>query len=131
MNSSTEESMKFLKVIKDVKQPIERYDSKFAFYSRIARSAKSTSIGYMCIEPNGIVGLHEAPIPQLFLVVQGEGWVRVQNGSKVLVKMGEGVFFDRGELHESGTETGMISIILQSDKFLLEFMESNEREINL
>ena len=36
---------------------------------------EAATIGYMYIDGEGTVGYHEAPIPQLFIVVEGEGWV--------------------------------------------------------
>lgn len=36
---------------------------------------EAATIGYMYIDGEGTVGHHPAPIPQLFIVVEGEGWV--------------------------------------------------------
>jgi len=109
--------MKLFRFGKDVGQPMERYQSSSIIYSQIAQICSPSSIGCMHIEPEGIVGLHEAPTPQLFLVVEGEGWVRGESEPSLLVKMGEGVFFDSGEWHESRSLTGMTCIIVQCDEF--------------
>lgn len=107
--------MKIFRFTKEVGQSIERYQSSAVTYTQITKLMTSSSIGYMFIEPKGIVGLHEAPAPQLLLVVQGEGWVRGQDENRISVKMGEGVFWERGEWHESGSENGMTCIIIQCD----------------
>ena len=51
-----------------------------------------------------------------FLLLRVKGWVRGEREPSLLVKMGEGVFFDRGEWHESGSLTGMTCIIVQCDE---------------
>ena len=109
--------MKFIRFSKDTGQSVVRYESRSVIYSRIAQTFTPASIGFMYVEPEGIIGIHEAPTPQLFLVVQGEGWVREQSELKVVVRTGEGVFFDKGEWHESGSVLGMTCIIVQSDEF--------------
>jgi len=109
--------MKFFSFSKDTGQSVERYESRSVIYSRIAQTFTPASIGFMFVEPGGIIGIHEAPTTQLFLVVQGEGWVRGQSELKVVIRMGEGVFFDKGEWHESGSVLGMTCIIVQSDEF--------------
>ena len=109
--------MKYFRFGKDVSRPMKLYESSSIFYSRIAQITTPSSIGFMYIEPGGIIGIHEAPTPQLFLVVQGEGWVRGRSESCIPVKMGEGVFFDRREWHESGSVIGMTCIIMQCDEF--------------
>ncbi|WP_236631828.1 hypothetical protein [Anoxybacillus sp. UARK-01] len=50
-----------------------KYNSKLPSYTRITKLTESAVIGCMYIEANGVVGYHEAPVPQLFLLVQGEG----------------------------------------------------------
>lgn len=50
-----------------------KYNPKLPSYTRITKLTESAVIGCMYIEPNGVVGYHEAPVPQLFLVVQGKG----------------------------------------------------------
>ena len=94
--------MKFFGFGKDVSRPMERYESISISYSRITQITTPSSIVFIYIEPGGIIGNHETPTPQLFLVVQGEGWVRGQSESCIPVKIGEGIFLDRGEWHESG-----------------------------
>jgi quercetin dioxygenase-like cupin family protein len=58
--------------------------------------------------------MHPATMPQLFLVIEGAGWVRVEGDEKVSVSKGTAVFWEAGEQHESGTETGMVAIVIES-----------------
>ena len=72
--------------------------------SRIVRTEKPIHIGCMYLETNGVVGYHDAVIPQLLLVISGEGWVRGEDEFKVKVKTGDAVFWKKGEGHETTTE---------------------------
>ncbi|MFD2629967.1 cupin domain-containing protein [Oceanobacillus kapialis] len=93
---------------------IHNYDSVSAFYSKILRTDEPTNIGFINIEKDGFVGYHEAPVQQLFVVVQGEGWVEGEDGKRVMLKGGEGVFWRKGEGHISGSETGLTALVVQS-----------------
>jgi len=53
----------------------------------------------------------------LFLVVQGEGWVSGESDKRVFIKTGEAAYWEKGEWHESGTESGITAIIIESVKF--------------
>lgn len=87
-----------------------------ALNSQIAEITTPSSIGCMFVEPEGIIGFHKAPSAQLLLVVQGEGWARGRDEDRIKVKAYEGVFWDKGEWHEAGSERGMTCIIVQSDE---------------
>ncbi|WP_245752285.1 cupin domain-containing protein [Planifilum fulgidum] len=50
---------------------------------------------------------------QLFLVVSGSGRVRGEASDRVPIRAGEAVFWEAGEGHESGTETGMTAIVIE------------------
>ncbi len=60
--------------------------------------------------PGGIVGGHSAVGDQLFVVVQGEGWVRTEASEPERIAAGEAAVWNAGEWHESGTDTGMTAI---------------------
>ena len=63
-------------------------------------------------EPDGEIGEHETGFGQLFIVVEGTGWVRA--GSKIHdVGVGDVVRLERGEIHAKGSETGMTAVMVQ------------------
>jgi quercetin dioxygenase-like cupin family protein len=95
---------------------ITRYDSKHLIFSRIVRTSAAAHIGCMHLGPNGVVGYHQAVVPQLFLVVQGEGWVRGEEEERTPLHAGQAAFWQAGEWHESGTETGMMVIVIESEE---------------
>lgn len=106
--------MQFFKFNKESGKEIGNYHSEFAIYSRIIRTSDSAQIGCIYIEPNGVVGYHEAPLPQLFLIVQGQGWVTSEDREKVFVTQGDCVFWEKGEGHESNSDIGMTAIVIES-----------------
>jgi hypothetical protein len=69
------------------------------------------------LEPNGLIGYHQAGVPQMFLIVQGQGWVRGDAPKRTSIQAGQGVHWEQGEWHEAGTETGVIAIIIEDARF--------------
>jgi quercetin dioxygenase-like cupin family protein len=67
------------------------------------------------MEPEGVLGRNAAPSDQLFLVVEGQGWVAGYDGERIELVAGQGAIWEEGELHESGTDSGMTVVIVQSD----------------
>ena len=65
----------------------------------------------------GFVPRHPATGPQLFCVVEGSGWVSGDDGERVPIKSGQAAFWDTGETHESGTDTGMKAIVVECPSF--------------
>jgi quercetin dioxygenase-like cupin family protein len=116
--------MQLFRFDKELGKDIQNYNSEFAIYSRIIKTSDSAQIGCIYIEPNGVVGYHEAPVPQLFLIVQGQGWVTSENREKVFVTQGECVFWEKGEGHESSSDIGMTAIVIESPTLDPAFMLS-------
>ncbi|MFC7371895.1 cupin domain-containing protein [Fictibacillus iocasae] len=92
---------------------ISKFDSNFIM-SRIAKTGVNAHIGCMHLDAGGIVGYHEAVIPQLLVVVGGEGVVRTENEEKT-VKAGDAVFWQKGEGHETRTDSGLTAIVIESE----------------
>lgn len=70
----------------------------------------------MYIGANGLIAGHEATVPQLLIVVQGEGWVSGSDGVRTRIKQGQLAFWNGGEWHETTSELGMTAIILELDQ---------------
>ncbi|MCC8433935.1 cupin [Brevibacillus sp. M2.1A] len=107
--------MKRFRFDQQVGKTIDRYNSVHATISRVVRTPNSVSIGCIHLEAGGIVGYHPAPCPQLFLVVNGEGWVRGEGTERIPIQSGQAAFWITGEGHESGSETGMTAIVIEGD----------------
>jgi len=107
--------MKKYNFTQELANQINNYQSIDAFYTKIMKTVEPANIGFIYIEPGGVVGMHEAPVPQLFIVIQGEGWICGEDKEKVIIKTGDGVLWQTGEAHESGSETGLTALVIQSE----------------
>jgi quercetin dioxygenase-like cupin family protein len=67
------------------------------------------------IAPGGVVGRHPSVVPQLFVVVRGSGWVSGGDGERESIAAGEAVLWETREEHESGSEEGMIALVLETE----------------
>jgi quercetin dioxygenase-like cupin family protein len=105
--------MRFFRFDAEVRRMIERFGSRKVGVSRIVRSEGLFQAGCMHFDPGGVIGFHPAGVNQLFLVVSGSGWVRDETSGRVPIRAGEAVFWEAGEGHESGTETGMTAIVIE------------------
>lgn len=105
--------MQFYRFDREMRRDIQAFDSKNVGITPIIRKEGFTSAGCMHFDAGSVLGMHEAVGPQLFLVVDGEGWVRVEGEDKVPVSKGTACFWTAGENHESGSETGMAAIIIE------------------
>lgn len=70
----------------------------------------------MYLEENGVIGFHQAVVPQLLIIVNGKGSVRVENEEYVKVQSGEAVFWTKGEWHETKSEKGLTAIVIESEE---------------
>ena len=107
--------MKIFKFNKEIGQEVRNFNSDLAFYSKLMKTEETTNIGFMYIEKGGVVGFHKAPVPQLFIIVQGEGWIEGEDRKKIILKSGDGVFWGKGEGHASGSEVGLTAVVIQSN----------------
>ena len=94
---------------------IDRFDSVGATATRVAKSDGAAQLTCLTIAPGGTIGAHPAPVPQLFLIVSGEGWIAGPDGERVPVTAGTAVRWEPGEEHASGTETGMTALALEGE----------------
>jgi quercetin dioxygenase-like cupin family protein len=107
--------VKFFRFDKEIGFQIKRYDSQTAHFIKVLRSKQETSVGFIHIDAGGVVGYHQASVQQLFIIVQGEGWVTGTDREKMEIKSGEGVMWEGGEWHESGSESGMLALVIESE----------------
>ncbi|MDZ5471504.1 cupin [Bacillus sp. 31A1R] len=98
----------------EVGNPIQAYGSSFDM-SRIGVFEGKFHIGCMHLGEDGLVGRHDATSNQLFLVIEGEGWVSGPDHIKLPIKAGQAAFWVTGENHESGTENMMKAVVIEGD----------------
>ncbi|WP_186579623.1 cupin [Aquibacillus kalidii] len=106
--------MEIYRFDKDSGVPVSKFNSNFTM-ARIMQTNKSAHIGCMYLEERGIIGYHQAVIPQLLLIMNGEGYVRGQQENYVKVQSGDAVFWNKGEWHETKTDNGLTAIVIESE----------------
>jgi quercetin dioxygenase-like cupin family protein len=107
--------MKIFRFDSDVGRKIEKFESANFILSAIAHLKTEARVSCIHLGANGVVGYHQAVTPQLFLVTQGQGWVRDETSERISIAPGHAAFWEKGEWHESGTSTGLMAIIVESD----------------
>ena len=95
------------------RSPITAHGSVGATVTPVARE-EHVSVVQIELEPDGVLGMHPAAIPQLFVVIAGEGTVRGADGEPRLVAAGDAVWWDAGEQHETRSGTGLIALVIES-----------------
>lgn len=92
---------------------IDRHGSNF----RISRLIDNEHIHVACmyLEAGGLVGYHPASDYQLFVVMQGEGWVRAGDGERAPLRRGQAAYWSPGEYHAAGTDTGMVALVIEGN----------------
>src|SRR5690625_7893919 len=98
---------------KEVGRKVTKFNSDFIM-SRITQTKGKAQIGCMHLDKNGVIGYHQAVVPQLLLIVSGEGWVRSETDGVIKVHSGEAVFWEKNEWHETKTDTGLTEIVIES-----------------
>ncbi|PAV29677.1 cupin [Virgibacillus profundi] len=100
---------------KEAGKKITQFNSNFVM-SKIINTDSAVHIGCMYLEANGIIGYHQAVVPQLLLILEGEGTVRGKNSKTEHVKKGDAVFWKKGEWHETVSEHGLTAIVIEGEE---------------
>jgi quercetin dioxygenase-like cupin family protein len=100
----------------EVAEPIALFESVAS--SSVELGCGSGEVHVYCVhfDANAQIGVHPTGFCQLFLVVQGSGWAAGGDGRRVQLEAGQGVFFEVGEIHSKGSDTGMIAIMVQASE---------------
>lgn len=99
----------------DAGRPIADYGSAGLTIAPVARMTSAAQVVAMWLAPGGNVGRHPADGGQLFLVTQGEGWVEGGDGAQHAIRAGQAAWWDDGESHAAGTESGMAALVIEGD----------------
>lgn len=91
--------MKIYKFTREAGKKIKKFDSNFVM-TRILNTDSKVHIGCVQLEANGVIGYHQAVVPQILLVVEGEGKVRGREEIVVQVKRGDAIYWGQDEWHE-------------------------------
>ena len=108
--------MKLYRFDAEVGKNIDLFGSSSFVISKIAHVFEDAVIRCAHLGINSVIGYHQTTIPQLFLVVQGAGWVRGEAPDRTPIKTGQAAYWGKDEWHESGSETGMTALLIEGMK---------------
>ncbi len=107
--------MKLFRFDAEVGKVIGQYGSVKAVHTHLLRPNQPVSVGCIYLGAGGVIGYHEAVKNQLFAVVSGNGWVLGADEKRFPITAGQAAFWEGGEFHESGTDVGMMAIVIEGD----------------
>jgi hypothetical protein len=108
--------MRILEFSHERARPIQLFATSGASNVHLASGRGEVHAYCQYFEPGGTIGTHPAGYAQLFVVVEGEGWVAGVDGTHVPIVTGQAAFFDPGEIHSKGSGKGMTAITVQADE---------------
>ena len=98
---------------------ITQHDSSGATIAGVARASGEVRVALLRLDAGGVLGLHPAVGPQLFLVVAGEGRVQGGEGERHPIAAGTAAFWEDGEVHETTTAAGLTAVIVEGESLEL------------
>ena len=107
--------MRFFRCDETTGHPITQFGSINVVISGVVQTSGAVQIGRMQLGPGDVVGYHQATKPQLFFVVEGAGWVRSEGPERFPIAAGQAAYWETDEWHESGSEHGMVAIVIEGD----------------
>jgi quercetin dioxygenase-like cupin family protein len=105
--------MKLIEFTRSQAQSVELFNSVSAASLPLGDGQGEAHVHCVFFDAGGKIGEHPTGFAQLFLVTEGSGWATGADGRRVELHAGQGVYFERGENHSEGSETGMTAIMVQ------------------
>jgi quercetin dioxygenase-like cupin family protein len=93
--------------------PIVAFASRDAAAAELAAGSGEAHAHIVHIAAGGEIGPHVTGFGQLFVVLDGSGWVAGDDGERVSISAGEVAYFARGEGHSKGSATGLRALMIQ------------------
>ena len=103
---------------------ITEHDSQNAAISLLFRRSNDVFLVCIRLAEGGVLGYHQATADQLFLVVEGSGWVRAEGTDRMPITAGQAAFWQAGEWHETTTDTGLTALVIEGGRLDLAALEA-------
>jgi quercetin dioxygenase-like cupin family protein len=81
--------------------------------TRIAQFTATARATCLALAPGGVIGTHPASSHQVLLIVTGSGWVSGNDAARVPVTAGQAAYWAPGEVHTTGSDTGLTAVALE------------------
>lgn len=108
--------MRIYRVEPEYARIVTAFGSSGAKIAPILRNTSGCHVSYLKLTGGGELGLHPAVGEQVFLVLEGEGWVEDETGERVVIQAGEAAFWMDGENHRSGSEHGLTAMLIEGSE---------------
>lgn len=115
-------AVKILRFGRGVAAAFTQFGSEGALVSTVARTEGRVLVSALHLDGGGGLGRHQAVVNRLMLVVAGQGWVAGGDGEHQAIEPGRAAYWEAGEEHECGTDTGLIGVIVESKDLSTELM---------
>jgi mannose-6-phosphate isomerase-like protein (cupin superfamily) len=79
------------------------------------RSEGRFQTALMRLGEDGVIAYHPAAVPQMLIVLSGNGTVCSEERRYLPVREGSAVFWDKGEWHETRSEKGMTALVIEGE----------------
>ena len=91
------------------------FDSSGFVFSKLVRLEDARDLRISCahVQAGGVIGHHPATVPQLFVVVQGQGIVLGADGVAIPIQAGEMALWLIDEWHETRSEAGLTALMVE------------------
>lgn len=107
--------MKIIRLDQIEGKQIKQYGSENFIMRKIVMPNQPAHVGVIQLEANGVIGYHSAAVPQALIIIDGKGWVKTGSDDYVTVTAGDIVLWEKGEGHETKSESGLTAIIVESE----------------
>ena len=91
-----------------------QFGSVKAIIAKVVQLDNEAKINAVYLHPNKSISYPPAMTQHLFLLVDGEGWIKSESGEIQAVRQGQAIFWENDEWHESGTDSGMTAVIIDN-----------------
>lgn len=106
--------MKVYPYNKENERQITKFNSNFKM-NRIAKTESASYLGMVVLEPGEVIWFHQAVIPQILLVIDGDAWVSSDTQEKQRLTKGDIMSWAKGEGHETTTDSGLTALIVEAE----------------
>ena len=93
--------------------PVVDFQSHDTGAAEMATGFGEAHVHIVQIAAGGEIGPHVAGFGQLFVCLEGSGWVAAADGARVPISHGDVAYFSRGERHSKGSAVGLRALIVQ------------------
>lgn len=81
--------------------------------TRVGR-VDGAAVDVLTFQPGAVLGRHPTRVWQLLSLVSGSGWASGADGVRAPLLSGDTILWEPDEEHESGTDDGMVAVVVQT-----------------